>query len=146
MNIEGGCSFEKIRVLDFYYSFPHLLKKISPWPNDIKAYKKYVVNIPGAYEKISNQRRLFFEMNEIHKEAVGILCAKGILNKELFENGTIALDKDNLPVGVADLVIHDTFVKSDVFKVITEGLLSSKWGGKSGLKEKTGLLEYKYDE
>ncbi len=85
-------------------------------------------------------------MNEIHKEAVGILFAKGILNKNLFENGTIALNKESLPKNIADLVVHDAFVNSEVFKVIAEGLLSTKWGGKSGLKEKTGLLEYKYDE
>lgn len=144
--IESTLKFEHFRLLDFYYCFPHLLKEIKPWPVDIKEYKKYISNIPDPYEKISNKKRLFFEMIQVQKTSLAILHAKGIIKNDEYRAGQIVLDRESVPQQLINKIEKDKFMDSEVFKTLTIGLMSTVWEGKKGLKFRTGLLEYKYDE
>ena len=145
-NLKVGVSTEQLRLLDFYYSFPHLLKEIKPWPSDIKEYKKFVTKVPESFEKITNKKRLFFEMSEIQKTSIALLHAKGLVNDSLFRSGTIVLVNDSVPSKLRDVIENDPFLKTDLFRTITVGLTKTIWNGKQGLKFRTGILEYKYDE
>ncbi len=146
INVDSDLSIDKLRLLDFYYSFPHLLKKIKPWPVDIKASKKIISKIPESYEKISNTSRLFFEVSSIQKVALATLHSKGVLEDEEYRNGRLILNVDELPKELLQAIDVDDFLKSEVFKVLSTDLMNTQWEGKKGLKSRTGLLEYKYDE
>lgn len=146
LSTEQNLTVEKLRVLDFYYSFPHLLKKISPWPQDIREYKQYIKKILDPYEEIINIKRLFFEMERVQKTSIATLYAKSLLDNKLYRDDKIALDSKLVPVEIIECIKNDSFINSDVFKLISRGLMETTWEGKQGLKFRTGLLEYKYDE
>ena len=144
--LDRGLTVEQLRLLDFYYVFPHLLKEIKPWPSEIKEYKKFIAKTPEPFEKISNKKRLFFEMTEIQKKSISIIQAKGLIKNEEFRAGIIVIDHEEIPTELDDLIKTDPFKKTDIFKTIVIGLPKSTWGGKQGIKSRTGLLEFKYDE
>lgn len=146
ISVDDILSIDKLRLLDFYYTFPNLLKEIKPWPADIKASKKLISKIPEPYEKISNSSRLFYEISNIQKSSLATLHSKGILDDEKYRDGKLLLNVDELPKKLLQAIKDDEFLKSDVFKVISFDLLRTQWEGKKGLKSRTGLLEYKYDE
>lgn len=146
LHIEHDLTVENLRLLDFYYSFPHLLKEIQPWPSDIREYKPYITKVPEPYEKISNKKLLFFEMADIQKTSIALLHAKGLIKDEPYREGKIVLNEDTVPAELYEKINSDDFVVSKVFESLTIGFMSTAWEGKQGLKFRTGLLEYKYDE
>ncbi len=139
-------SLERLRVIDFYHIFPHLLASISPWPNDIKEYKKYTKNIPPSFESIPDKRRLFFELYEIQKQAISTLVSKSILDKEGAESGLARLNKKNIPEIIVSTIEADEYNNSEIFEVLTKGLTVTSWAGRNGFKDRSGLMEFKYDE
>ena len=58
--IEMSIELEKLKVLDFYYLFPHFIKDLDSWPRDYLLYKKEAKLIPEPFEKTPNKKKLFF--------------------------------------------------------------------------------------
>tara|TARA_R110001606_G_scaffold292091_1_gene440029 strand:+ start:1279 stop:1782 length:504 start_codon:yes stop_codon:yes gene_type:complete len=139
-------SLERLRVIDFYHIFPHLLASISPWPNDIKTYKKYIKNIPASFESIPDKRRLFYELSEIHKQSISTLISKGIIDKESAKSGVAILIKNSIPEKILITIENDEYNKSKIFEVLTKGLTMTSWTGRNGFKDRSGLMEFIYDE
>lgn len=146
IHIETDILFEKLKVIDFYYLFPILLNDIKPWPSDIKEYKKCLNNKTNTFVQIPNKRKLFFDLNEVQKMAIATLAAKGIIDIEQIKNGIVSLNCSRLPESMKIQLKKDKFSLSSEFKLLTEGLVKTEWKGSKGLKNRTGLLEYRYDE
>lgn len=141
----GQVSKEKLRLLDFYYNFPHFISEIQPWPSDIKEYKIKRGLVKEPFEKIANKKRVFFQMNDIFNSALAILVAKNLV--EISGRGkNISIKKDKIPDQLMHEIDEDPFVKSPIFNTIVSGLTKTKWSGQNGLKKRSGLLEFKYDE
>ncbi|MBN8238940.1 hypothetical protein JF541_07280 [Marinobacter hydrocarbonoclasticus] len=145
-NLDHGLQYDKLRVLDFYFLFPHFIKEIKPWPNDIRGYKSVASSVSDSFEKVSNKRRLFFEMMPVQNMALAIMKSKGFLKVNGSEGGLLYFQKDLLPSRIKEIREFDEFVDAEVFDLIVRGLASTDWEGASGLKRRSGLLEYKYDE
>lgn len=138
-------SWPLLRILDFYYLFPSQLKNIKPWPSEIRKLKAQVMKIPDQFEDLTNPTRTFFELESFQKTATLELIAKGVLSKSSFDKGIIELEPDSLPSAYTALLDTDDFLKSDAFEVITKGLPKTNLNGSSGLKSRSGLMEYVYD-
>ena len=146
VNLNSPVSLEKLRLLDFYYLFPHLIKEISPWPSDIKDYRRTAFGIADSYEKITDKRRVFFELANAQKSAVITLLSKGILHMESYKKGELVVNNERVPKQILEMTQQDDFHSSDVFEVLVNGLALTTWKGNNGLKKRSGLMEYKYDE
>lgn len=142
---DAPISWSLLRMLDFYYLFPSQLKNIKPWPREIQKLKAKVMKIPDQFEDLSNPARTFFELQPFQKTAMLELIAKGVLSKPSFDKGLMELEPDSLPSAYTALLGTDDFLKSDAFNVITKGLPNAKFTGGSGLKSRSGLMEYVYD-
>ncbi|HUE93069.1 ABC-three component system middle component 5 [Pseudomonas sp.] len=146
MGVKGNSvAWDVLRVLDYFYLFPAQLKKIEPWPVSIKEYKGKVKAIPDQFEDISNPARLFFDLKEFQRSAIMELVAKGIVDREGFERGEIKLNKDMLPDEFIGFVLADEFVNGMAYKIISHALPDVEFNGASGLKNRSGLMEYRYD-
>lgn len=136
---------DKLRLLDFYYNFPHFIPDIKPWPSDIKDFKIKKSETSEPFERISNKKRVFFQMSDVFDDALGILVAKDIATVSE-EDKLITLKVVNIPDELIKEINEDIFLKSPVFETIVSGLAKTKWSGSGGLKKRSGLLEYKYDQ
>ncbi len=144
--LENEINFDKLKILDFYYLFPHFLSDIDSWPNKLMSYKKYIKNIPEPFEKTPNKKKLFFDLESIQNHAVMQLASKGVISVELLKKGIVKLESKSIPDELAHLLNEAPFNKSDVFKALIEGVYNFPWNGVKGLKMRSGLMEYKYDE
>lgn len=144
--LDHDISFKQLKIADFYYLFPHFLKEIKPWPSDIKSKKKLIMHTKQPFEKTPNKKKLFFDLDVIQKQALITLSSKGIVDIESYKNGNIKLKIENIPTILSLEIQNDRFRKSNEFNVIANGICISKWDGATGLKFRTGLMEYKYDE
>lgn len=142
---EFSLTWDQLRVLDYYYLFPSQLKNIQPWPSNIKEFKPKLKYIPEQFEDINNPARVLYDLQVFQKTAALELIAKGIISKRDFEIGLLKVDSDLLPGGYTKLVEDDLFLKSDSFEIITKALPKVEFNGASGLKKRSGLMEYIYD-
>ncbi|EKN4023991.1 hypothetical protein NUA08_002971 [Yersinia enterocolitica] len=137
---------ELFRLMDFYVLFPNLLKSIKPFPNQLRKYKKAVHLINEPYENITNPNRIFLELRRIQSIAFHHLLSKQLIDMKSFENGTIKRTNTSLPELLLASINQVEYKKCEWFTLIASELKKIEFYGASGLKKRTGLMEYRYDE
>ncbi|GAB3535090.1 ABC-three component system middle component 5 [Photobacterium alginatilyticum] len=147
ISILVGCStpvnINYLHIADFYHLFPCQLKSIDRWPRKGSNNHRIINKIEDAYERLENPRRMFFELKTIRRNVIINLLSRNLV--EYTRDNLIKLKQNNLPQDIVNLLDKDQFRKSAEFKLITENMRSLKLYGESGLKSKSGLMEYRYD-
>ncbi len=133
------------RIIDFYTVFPHLIKKIKPFPMELNKYKKVLKGIPEPYERIINIKRIVFELEAVQTTALQNLLAKGFIDLEAFKEKKIRRSDAELPSDLAQEVNENEVTKAEWFHMLVNKLSNVEMKGKTGLKSRTGLMEFRYD-
>lgn len=137
---------ELFRLMDFYVLFPSLLKLIKPFPNELRRYKKIIQKIDEPYESIQNPNRIFIELRRIQSIAFHHLLSKNLIDMENYRNGKIKRTTTILPEELLHSLDEASYNKNEWFALISSGFLQIEFYGSNGLKKRTGLMEYRYDE
>lgn len=137
--------FDLYRIVDFYVLFPHLLKEISPFPNELRQYKKIIKDIPVSYEDIGNVKRIMFELESVQTTALQNLLAKGFIDLDFFKKKKIRRTKMALPLDILEEIINNEVANSDWFEMLVNRFCDVRFKGKAGLKARSGLMEFRYD-
>lgn len=136
--------WDKLRILDFYILFPHLISKIS-LPKDMVKYKSKLKYVSKSYENLQTASQLMFELTKIQEQAIKSLVAKDIAMKEPFQSGKVKIQFSILPKRIHKIIIKAKFRKEFWYSFLIEQLSEIPLKGSKGLKERTGLMEYRYD-
>ena len=142
----NNLDWDKLRLADFYYLFPHLLKAISPLPKGLSQGRKYFKKINEPYEKVPNPKRLMFDLKDIQNSTIASLIAKQIIDRESFKNGFVTLVKSNIPGQLLENFNENPIINEDWFKVLSREIHNIEISGGKGFKARTGLMEYRYDQ
>lgn len=143
--VKCSIPWDLLRIIDYYYLFPSELKKISPWPSEMREYKSTAKSIPSPFEEITSPSRIFFDLQEFQKTAILELITKGIISKEKFEAKEVELIPDSIPGGFLERLSEDRFITSEIFDALVTGLPRVEIQGASGLKKRSKLMEFIYD-
>ena len=113
LSVKDQCEihWDKLRMLDFYSVFPHLLKRIKPFPKELNPYRKIVNRIPDCYEAMPNEKRVFHEMLSIQNTAIHNLVAKNLVCPEKFIEKIVSRTVEPLPVGLISTVLFQNCFK-----------------------------------
>ena len=144
--IEMSIELEKLKVLDFYYLFPHFIKDLDSWPRDYLLYKKEAKLIPEPFEKTPNKKKLFFELEKIQNQAITKLSAREILSLDSVKNGFIRLNQLKISNNLLSRIEKEKKKNATTVGLVSNCLSKFEWKGDHGLKKRSGLMEYKYDE
>lgn len=135
--------FIKLKIIDFYYVFPHLISDISfPQGNPYTFIKKQAKGLPCPYEKLPDNKRLFSELGDFQIQALHILKAKGIVSEE-GDYISKSLNFEN--AAIQRLFADNHYVTEEFYQSAVKFLNGIELHGESGLKKRSGLLEYRYD-
>lgn len=137
---------ELFRLMDFYVLFPSLLKSIKPFPSELRIYKKEIQKICEPYENIQNPNRIFVELRRIQSIAFYHLLSKQLIDMKSFENGMIKRTETNLPDQLVASLNEAAIKKNKWFILVSKEFQKIEFYGANGLKKRTGLMEYRYDE
>ena len=138
-------SLDLFRIIDFYTVFPHLIKAIKPFPIELKIFKKALKYIPDPYERIGNIKRIMFELEAVQTTALQNLLAKGFIDLEAFKAKIIRRSETELPSVLAQEVNENDTAEAEWFRMLVNHLCDVEIKGKTGLKSRTGLMEFRYD-
>lgn len=138
-------NWDVFRMMDYYVLFPHLLKRIEPFPAALKAYRKILKALPEAYEFMRNDKRIFFELETIQNTSIQNLMAKGLVCPDKFKARIVMKSGNEIPKRIREAIKTDNVADQEWFRFVVNELPLMELDGKSGLKARSQLMEYRYD-
>lgn len=125
-----------MKILDLYLCFPYFLKKFK-FPQGLNT-RKIINKISKPYEELPSEKILMFRLNEIQNFSFNFLVSKGLFNKNKFTKGIISYQEEFLN--------NYKFQNSipEVMEILVK-MAAIEVDGKGGLKDRSGLMEYRYD-
>lgn len=135
---------ETLQILDFYLLFPSLIKKMKIPRNTFLSSQK-AKSIPDPYEYLPNPQMLFVQLKNIQGIVLKQLVSKGFLEKEAFDSGEVALIRKSIPNELLIAFSESPKRKGLWYRFLVSFLANFQIYGKDGLKDRSGLMEYRYD-
>ncbi|WP_203142977.1 ABC-three component system middle component 5 [Marinobacter mangrovi] len=138
---DTSISHEMIRFIDFYYLYPHLLKRMGSLPRPLNYKKKIIDKLEDPFEITPNPRLMFYELGKTQESVLKSLEGKLFVNSD---NGLIKLNIESLSERLIESFNSDEFLSCDFFKMLLESFPKVNLDGPNGFKSKSGLMEFRY--
>lgn len=135
---------DKARILDFYLIFPFLVSEIR-MPYNYSGVKKEAKKYSNDYRNPINTVSTFRDMHEIQMAAIRCLAATGLIEVNPLEKNIIKRTDKPIPDGLLLSMRDFLNAKSDIYTFIISNLSQFPLRGKDGLKDRTNLMEFRYD-
>lgn len=147
---ESGVLIEvdRLRIWDFYLLFPSKIHDIRLKQNESdirKIRKEFIKDVNNPYERISEDRKIFEKIKPYQLAALNCIASYGIIDKALLNQQRISITQKD---------ILNEFVKNfeelspkekNVIALMTSHYFQLSLFGSDGLKNRTNLMESKYD-
>lgn len=139
--------FDKLRILDFYLLFPFRAAGIRFKQSDLKlrALAKQAEEQAG-YSVLPSDRALFTRMEPAQVAASQTLANRGLVDGGRLREGTIVFEPYPLPVDLQQRIEAANHEHAQLALRIVGPLNAYPLLGRDGLKDRTDLLEYRYDK
>jgi hypothetical protein len=136
--------FEFVRIAEFCLAFPQIVVSIR-LPGGLKARARRLGAEENPYKYSGSSRKIFRQMEPIHSTARNLLLSKGMLSAEEFEARRLLLIQGVVPPSLKELTVELEEEEAEILSLLFE--LKNAYGlrGQGGLKDRTGLMEFRYD-
>lgn len=134
----------KVRILDFYMVFPSEISKMT-LPRGFTKVKRKALEMKNEYRGPVSANQVFREMEQLQLTALAALLSAGLIDKKQLENGFVTRTSVDLHPEIFFQVQRAIENANDVNKFILQTLVDIDLNGSLGLKARSGLMEYRYD-
>lgn len=138
----AGLDVAALRILDFYLLFPEAISKARMTPQLRSAVKRLSAQPRFPYDKVPASRSLFERMEAPHEAARQTLVSKGFIKPT---TGRMILQQSLLPTELLDLALEHNKNEEHLVSALVAIGEAFPTNGPNGLKDRSGLLEYRYD-
>jgi hypothetical protein len=132
----------RLRIYDYYLLFPGEIINLK-FPQKLLKQKKYFKFPDNPYNTILEPRIVFNRISHIQYTAYNCLSAYNFIAQEEYKNGRLTLLTDNIPDDFLKIINY-----SEMDIQVINFLLSLNevpLFGNNGLKERSNLMDSKYD-
>ncbi len=144
--LTGKTHFDMLRILDFYLLFPFRIQNMSFFSADRswrRISKSYEHRKP--YGGLPDDASIFSRMEPFQRAAVTSLVKAEILSVHAWNNNQIEFLDAKLPSDLLERCSELNEAMNDVLEILCALKERYPLLGRNGLKERTGLLEFRYD-
>jgi hypothetical protein len=141
---DHAMSVDQLRILDFYFVFPHLLANARLLPAH-KGIKSKLLKRRNDYNHVADPRALMREMRGVQQAALGSLAARRMIDVESLRENMAKRTSRALPAPVQRLIDDQPTEDAEIAQFLARDLSSLPLNGQNGLKARTGLVEHRYD-
>ena len=135
---------EALRIWDFYFVFPSEVKNLS-FPNEFAALRRVFKEKPNPYEDVVNPLRIFDRMRTFQLAALRYLSAHGFIDTAALQANRVKRTTKPIPDALLDRMDDLPTSQDNVVKLIVSPFVDLQLLGKKGLKDRSGLIEHRYD-
>lgn len=136
---------DQLRIADFYLLFFPRLTDVRLFPAHRKIKRLARESRLERYEIQPEDRLLFARMSAIQVVALRALAISGIINKERLELGFVAFTGAEIASDILDRVVEANLGDRERMESLEVLMTQYPLNGVGGLKERTRLMEHKYD-
>lgn len=139
---------DRLRIWDFYLLFPSRMNRIKLKNNerDIRLLiKDYISKELNPYEGVWDSRKMFEKIRPYQIGALKCLASYGIINKDFLITNQIIITSRQILAEYSDKFEPLSGSETNALHLLTSHFYMMSLYGTDGLKERTGLLESKYD-
>ncbi|WP_372482892.1 ABC-three component system middle component 5 [Elizabethkingia anophelis] len=147
-NRDESIEIERLRIWDYYFLFPNKMKNIrlKQDEKDVRIYiNTYIVRQQNPYEEILNDRKMFERIRPYQMSALKYLASIGLINKDYLDNNRITKISKEILDELSKITNELTIQEKNTIRLLTSHFYFVPIYGKDGLKDRTNLLESKYD-
>jgi hypothetical protein len=136
---------DRLRIWDFYLTFPNEARKIS-YPNSLAELKNiFKQKDANPYEDLIDPKRIIERMKSFQLAALKCIASYGLIDGKLLGKNIIKRTDKEIPNEIAEKFGDLSNEKSNIIKLIV-GFRELPLYGQIGLKFRTGLIEFRYDQ
>ncbi|WP_370409004.1 ABC-three component system middle component 5 [Tenacibaculum dicentrarchi] len=139
---------ERIRIWDFYLLFPSKIHdiRLKQGESDIrKLRKQFIKDSKNPYEKISENRKVFEKIKPYQIAALNCIASYGIIDKSFLSQQRISIINKRILTEFVNNFEDLPPKEKNVIALMTSHFNQISLFGTDGLKNRTNLLESKYD-
>jgi hypothetical protein len=146
---DGSITRETLRVCDFYMCFPWFLDEFSA-PRTLVGFaarrNAIVRRYPKTpYDVVPDKTVLFDRMEAFQALAWETLIAKGLIHPSDASAGIARLVSDKVPHGLLESIQAYSSKNKELITLLSKEIPLIKYYGDTGIKQRSGLMEYRYD-
>lgn len=136
---------DRLRIWDFYLTFPNETRNIS-YPSSLSELKNnFKKKAPNPYEDLIDAKRIIERMKSYQLSALKCLASYGLIDSTLLSKNLVRRTDKEIPSELSNKLNELTIEKQNIIKLVVE-FWELPLYGKYGLKDRTGLIEFKYDQ
>lgn len=142
---EDEIPFDKLRIWDFYLTFPGEVAKIS-FPFQLRSQRAVFVDAGNnVYEKLNNRNRIFERMHSYQHSAIRCLASYGFVDAGALNKNLVKRTNKKYPDNIKAEISEISPIKKSAIDLLVKDFLYLPLFGKDGLKDRTRLIPFKYD-
>lgn len=145
---DGLIEIDRLRIWDYYLLYPNKMQNIrlKQTEKDVKiVIRDFISSKENPYENVLNDRKMFEKIKPYQMTAIKCLASYGIINKDYLSENRISNISKNIFNEYADDFKNLSIQEENAIKLLTSHFYQMSLFGLDGLKNRTGLLESKYD-
>ncbi|WP_286856452.1 ABC-three component system middle component 5 [Sphingobacterium sp. UBA7625] len=139
---------ERLRIWDFYLLFPDKISsiKLKRSENDIKELiKTHIRKENNPYDLLLDTRKIFEKIKPFQLGALKCLASYGIINKDYLALNKVTIVSKDILATYSSKFEPLSVKESNAISLLTSHFYYMSLYGVDGLKDRTQLLESKYD-
>lgn len=139
---------ERVRIWDFYLLFPSKIHEIHLKRNEAdvrKIVKGFIKDSKNPYERIPENRKIFEKIRPYQQAALNCIASYGIIDKALLNQQRISIINKDILIDFVNIFEELTPKEQNVIALMTSHFNQISLFGTDGLKDRTNLIESKYD-
>lgn len=142
---QSEVELDRLRIWDFFLTFPNEARNIS-YPNALTELKRIFKKKPeNPYEDLIDSKRIIERMKPYQISALKCIASYGLIDSALFSKNIIKRTEKVIPKELLDRFNDLSDEKANILKLVV-GFNELPLYGKAGLKFRTGLIEFRYDQ
>lgn len=139
---------DRIRIWDFYLLFPNKIHEIrlKRDEKELRSLRRQTIKkVHNPYEEVFENRKVFEKIRPFQLSALNCIASYGIIDKEHLKlNRVEVINPERLKKYVSDMGEISTN-EIEIVRLLTEHFYDMTLFGGDGLKDRTKLMECKYD-
>jgi len=141
--IGTGVDATALQIGEFFLLFPERIIDARLTPKLRGQVVRAALQARYPYDRLPSSRVLFERMEPAHQAALQTLVSRGFVTSS--EDGVVKLNGETMPIEVLDLAAAHNKKELGLTTLLIEILQAFPIAGSNGLKDRSKLMEFRYD-